>query len=133
MGQQVSSGKTSITGSVSANVTTTLPSPSAAQTIKHIDGYGSSNTTVIYTVPANTRFVMLGLVLNNGDSAGTKLVGLTAAGAWVFYGPCIYGQAISLAGGIIVPKMTAGQTLVVSTNCAAGTCNIQVWGYEEAA
>jgi len=72
MALNVSSGLTSVTGSVTA-VNSGFSSPSATQTIVNVAAVGSGASQDAYTVTAGKKFYLTGVV-NSADAAGAVIV-----------------------------------------------------------
>lgn len=134
MGQQSSSGKQTVDGTVTTQVTTlTLPfsMPSGATLLcKKSAGDGVSTGATIHSVTAGKTFYLLGFIMSVQSSASyvrLTMNGTDTIGSWcqasgnVTVPPGLYPIASCTAGG-------SGVTFTHGAGAGNGYCTI--WGYE---
>jgi len=76
-----------------------------------------TSTNTVYTVPANTTAVVLGVHLTNRDTANSIEATVTMAGVYLLRGaPIPVGSALSALDGKII--LEAGDTVTVNSDTA---------------
>jgi hypothetical protein len=125
MGASVNSGN--VTAIITSGVTTSLPSPTVAQTIIQKGGSGQANGATIHTVTAGKTFYCT-MVLIAGSGAGT--FGVTATGVSLLNQIVGSNDRVVITGGCS-PLFSVASTGTVLASCSAGTGNIYISGWEQ--